>query len=231
MVPQPPPLETVTPMRTVLASTLALALFAAGCAGGKQRAEIPPEELYRQATVALEKKRYEQARELTEQLRDDHPFSPFAVEAELLAADVAFRDDKFEEAAAAYRSFEELHPTHAKVPYAVYWRGVSYYNRSLPAPRDQTASRNATEAFQKLLYAYPDSEFAPKAREMITELRSRLAAHELDVARYYEGQKKYRAALQRLQFVVQQYPDTPERDQAQQKALELQERAQATGQN
>lgn len=209
-------------MRMLHLATLAALLLAAACAGKQQRADIPPEELYRQAQDAVEEHDYEGAQALLDQVRDEYPFSRYAAEAELLSADMAFRQEKYEEAAAAYRSFEELHPTHAKAVYALYRRGLSYAEVSLPADRDQTATRNAVEAFQKLLYAHPESEHAVDARDRLTELRGRLAAHELNVARYYIRKKSYDAALQRLRTLVQEYPDAPQRDEALQLALELQ---------
>lgn len=211
-------------MRILPCIALCAGLLFAACAGPAQRAELTPDELYTQAAEALEKKRFEKARELADRVRDDHPFSRFAVEAELLLADVAFREDKFEEAAAAYRSFEELHPTHPRVPYALFWRGAAYVNQSLPSDRDQTATRLAAEAMQKLLYAYPGSEFDGRARELLQDMRAKLAGHELQVARYYAKERQYPAALQRLTALVRDYPDTPAGEEAVTLAKDLAER-------
>jgi len=209
-------------MRVLHRATLVALLLVAACAGKQDRAGIPPEELYRQAQAAIEDHDYENAGELLDQIRDEYPFSRYAAEAELLSADMAFRQEKYEEAAAAYRSFEELHPTHPKAAYALYQRGLSYAEVSMPEDRDQTATRNAVEAFQKLLYASPGSEHAAEAQTRLAELRGRLAGHELYVARYYIRKKSLGAALQRLHTLVQEYPDAPQRDEALRLALELQ---------
>ncbi len=209
-------------MRLLHLATLVAVLLAVACAGKQERADIPPEELYRLAQEALEDSDYEEAGELLDQIRDEYPFSRFAAEAELLSADMAFRQEKFEEAAAAYRSFEELHPTHPKAAYALYRRGLSYAEVSMPEDRDQTATRSAVEAFQKLLYASAESEHAADAQVRLAELRGRLAGHELYVARYYIRKKSYGAALQRLRTLVQEYPEAPQRDEALRLALELQ---------
>jgi outer membrane protein assembly factor BamD len=209
-------------MRTFVLIALAAALALTACAGKQRRADAPPEELYRLAQAALEDRDYEDARKLLDQIRDQYPFSRYAVDAELLGADIAFREKKYEEAAAAYRSFEELHPTHEKAPYALYRRGLSYEATTYPADRDQTATRNAVEAFQKLLYANPDSPYAVDARKRLAELRGRLAEHELYVAKYYLRKKQFDAALQRLQELVREYPEAPQRDDALRLALELQ---------
>lgn len=201
-----------------------LAALLWGCAAGQQRPNLPPEDLFRMAQEAAEDRDLPEAQKLLDQIRDEYPFSRFAAEAELLSADMAYGDKRYEEAAAAYRSFEELHPTHPKVPYALYRRGMAYLEISHPPDRDQSATRDAAEAFQKLLFAHPDSEYAPEARRLLDEMRSRLAAHELYVARYYLRRDQYSAALSRLQTLVQDYPDAPERDDALQLALQIQDR-------
>jgi outer membrane protein assembly factor BamD len=204
--------------------TAAILLFLAGCASTDRLVGIPPDQLYRMAEAAGADKDYLEAEEILDRIRDDHPFSRFAVEAELLGADLKFQDKKYEEAAALYRSFEQLHPTHPRVDYAVYRRGMAYWNLSRPAGRDQSGTRAAAEAFQKLLFGYPQSPHAASAGEQLTAVRARLAAHEIHVGRYYLRRKSYRAAADRLEAVVQEYPDTPQRDEALQLALEAKAR-------
>ncbi len=207
----------------LIAGVLALT----GCSRTDRLADLPPDQLYQRAQEALSDEDWPAARKILDRIRDDHPFSQYAVEAELLEADLAYAQELFQEAAASYRSFEELHPTHPKVSYALFRRGMAYTEMSMPKDRDQTATRNAAEAFEKLLYAYPESEYATPGRAQLTEARARLAAHELYVARYYVRRDKVDAALQRLQTLVQTYPESPVTDEALKLALELQTERQA----
>ncbi len=192
-----------------------------GCAGRQLQPEAPPEQLYAAAEQAIAEEDYDLAREALDRIRDEFPFSAQAVDAELLAADMAYQEEKFEEAAALYRSFEELHPTHPKVPYALFQRGLSYLELSQPPERDQSQTRNAAEALQKLLYAYPKSAYADQARDRLVEVRLRLAQHEMHVARYYIRRKKLQAALGRLQGLVADYPDTALRAEAEELAADV----------
>lgn len=209
-------------MRVVRLAAVLTALLALACAGKSRRAQLSSEELYGQAQEAVERKRFDEAQELLDQIADEFPFSRYATEARLLNADIAYQKKEYEEAAAAYRSFEELHPTHPRAPYALYRRGLSYAAVSLPEDRDQTNTRNAASAFEKLLHADPGGEFAEDAGRRLSDLRARLAAHELYVARYYLRRKSYGAARQRLETIVRDYPDAPQRDEALRLALELQ---------
>lgn len=208
-----------------LSLSLVLALFLAACAG--TTANLPDtsaEELYRQAQQATKDSDPERAQKFLDRIRDEFPFSKFAAEAELLGADLAFSQEKFEEAAAAYRTFEEQHPSHPRALYALYRRGLAHMALSRPPDRDQTATRKAAEAFQKLLYASPDGEFSADAKRRLAEARSTLAAHELSVAQFYLRKENRDAAVERLRVVVGEYPDTPQREEAANLLVQLESR-------
>lgn len=220
------------PYRLACCVAILISVVLGGCAARQTRIDKQPDELFRLAKEAVEDSEYEKAQSLINQLRDDFPFSKFAMEGELLSADMAYRRSNYEEAAAAYRSFEELHPTHPKVPYAMYRRGLSYLELSRPADRDQTATKSGAEALQKLLYAHPKCEYAPDAKARLAEARDRLAAHELHVARYYARKAKHEAALKRLQGLIQTYPESQYRDEALELALMLEaEKKRTAGSN
>lgn len=204
--------------------TLLSALFLAACAGTTAKLpETSVEDLYHQAEQATKGSDPERAQKLLDRIRDEFPFSKFAAEAELLGADLAFSQEKFEEAAAAYKTFEDQHPSHPKALYALYRRGLAQMALSRPADRDQTATRKAAEAFQKLLYASPDGEFSADAKRRLAEARSTLASHELSVAQFYLKKKNRDAAAERLRAVVGEYPDTPQREEAAKLLLQLQD--------
>lgn len=189
-------------------------LLLSACASPQKVEKLSDDELYRRADVAVQESDYEEAEKLIDRLRDEHPFSDLVASAELLSADIKYEKEDYEEAAAAYASFEDLHPTHPKVPYAVYKKGQSYLDESLTPDRDQTAVVKANEAFQKLVYAFPETDYANKARKLLEDVHSRLAEHELYVARFYIRKKKFDAALGRLKFLTDKYPQTPQADEA-----------------
>jgi outer membrane protein assembly factor BamD len=107
------------------------------------------------------------------------------------------------------------------VSWAEYRRGLAYLKLAHRADRDQTATRQAAEAFQRLLGAHPTSEYAEDARKRLGEVRASLASHELYVARYYVRKKKYDAALDRLRGLVATYPDSPAGQEATKLAAEV----------
>ena len=56
---------------------------------------------------------------------------------------------------------------------------------------------------------YPDSKYAPDARQRMIFLRNRLADYEVHVAKYYMTREAYLSAANRAKYVVEHYPRTP----------------------
>src|SRR5690606_41200630 len=96
-------------------------------------------------------------------------------------------------AAAAAEDFGRENPTHPRVDYTLYMRGLVYFDQSpnflerlfkvdlsMRPPKD---SMRAFQMFQELLRRFPDSKYAEDARERMVFLRNRLAEYENHVAR------------------------------------------------
>lgn len=77
------------------------------------------QEIYENGNDAMRAGEYAKAAESYARIKDDYPFSPYAVEAELSLADAYFLNKKYAEAAEAYRDFETLHPRHSAIPYVL----------------------------------------------------------------------------------------------------------------
>jgi outer membrane protein assembly factor BamD len=56
---------------------------------------------------------------------------------------------------------------------------------------------------------FPDSEYAPDARSRMVHIRNQLARQELHVARYYARRGAIIASINRAQYVVKHYQQTP----------------------
>jgi len=76
--------------------------------------------------------------------------------------------------------------------------------------RDQTAARESFRDFDELIRRFPDSRYAPDARQRMVFLRNNLSFYELDVARYYLRRKAYVASANRARFAIETYPGSPE---------------------
>jgi outer membrane protein assembly factor BamD len=80
--------------------------------------------------------------------------------------------------------------------------------------RDQQKTREAVEKFNEMLRAYPRSALRPEAEKRLNEALDRLAKHEHIVAKFYAKRGSHTAAVQRLNHLIDTYPNFTERDAA-----------------
>lgn len=103
-------------------------------------------------------------------------------------------------------------------------RGLASYNLDLGlatryfpidvAARNPGEQLQAFRDFTQLLNRFPDSEYAPDARQRMIAIRNRMAELELQAARYYIKREAYVAANNRARYVVENYPSSPSVEEA-----------------
>ncbi len=180
-------------------------MVVAGCA--KHKAEKTAEELAVEGQAFFEQKKYREAINTYERLRDWYPFSVHAKEAKLKVADAHYQLEEYDQAIVAYQTYYQLHPTDSQIPYVLYQIGRCDFDRMVSIDRDQTPAANALESFRSLIVQFPDSEYATKAKDHIQDCLENLAAKEHYIGKFYFKSKHYKAALHRFQSVINDYPD------------------------
>lgn len=133
----------------------------------------------------------------------------------LLAADSYFLEGNraaYIQSEAKFRDFLNRFPTSDRAAYAHFQRANSLAKQMERPDRDQKTTRKALETFQELMRLYPTSEYAAQAREQIQVVRANLAEHEYVVAHFYYRFKLPRAAVGRLEKLLENFPDYGEKD-------------------
>lgn len=185
----------------------------------------PPEdtvqELFEYGNDYMREKNYVAAAKNFTRIKDDYPFSPYAIEAELSLGDAYFMEKDYGLAAESYRDFETMHPRHEAVPYVLYQLGLSLKLSYRSVDRAATDVEEALDFFTRLEQAYPDTEYAAKAREQIMECRKLLAQREIFFADVFWNMGNYQGAWSRFQYVVDNYGDVSEEAEYARKMGEL----------
>ncbi len=200
--------------------TFAMTLFTlfvlSGCATqkGAVKSYRNAGEMYNDGVKMYHALHYEDAETIFSDLMERYPLSTYALDGEILLADVLYADEKYEEARVYYTDFVALHPSHSKASYALFQKGMCFFRDVLSADRDQTNTRKAIIAFEDLSKNFPDSSYNDKAVELIAFLRKRLAERELYVGRFYIKKKKYKGALARFKVILKEYPHSGVVDEA-----------------
>jgi outer membrane protein assembly factor BamD len=175
-------------------------------------------KLYAEASDELNSGSYATAVDYYGKLEARYPFGRYAMQAQLDVAYAHYKAEQPEEAIAAADRFIKLYPQNPFVDYAYYLKGIVNYNRSVgfldryvptdPSQRDPGAAQDAFQDFAELVRRFPDSKYAPDARQRMLFLRANLAKAEIHVARYYMKRGAYLAAANRATYVVEHYQRT-----------------------
>ncbi|MBW2654001.1 MAG: outer membrane protein assembly factor BamD [Deltaproteobacteria bacterium] len=171
-------------------------------------------ELVSEGSSAFVSGDYKTAVKAYTDLKDWYPFSKYAILAELKIADSHYHLEAYDEAIIAYEEFEKMHPRNEAIPYVIYQTGLSWFNQLDTIDRDHTPAKNSLTQFNRLVDQYPESEYAQKAKGNIKKCVENLSGHELYVGNYYYKTKKYKAALKRYEYLVENYPDSKESKEA-----------------
>jgi outer membrane protein assembly factor BamD len=215
------PLRLAYLMRLCLAVCLALAI--AGCSGDGDEedfiADSGEQQIYEQAQGFMDARNYDLAIRALQALESRYPFGRYAEQAQLeliFAHQGAYEPEAAIEAA---DRFIRLHPRHPSVDYAYYMKGLATatasedllarFSPTDKTKRDTSYAKEAFAEFAQLVSRYPDSPYAPDARDRMVHLRNLLARHEIHVANYYFRRGAYLAAANRGRYVVENYQRTP----------------------
>jgi outer membrane protein assembly factor BamD len=210
----------LVPMLLTLTATGA-SLNLTGCAGEAVN-ENNPASLMRDAEDDISSDHYQVAIEKLRAIKNKFPYSSYAIDAQIRIADVYFMQDSFEDAAAAYESFRDLHPSHPKTEYAMFRIGISYF-KDMPGTvaRDMASAQKSLEAYEEFLKKYPNSAQAPEARADVSKIRDQLAQKQMYIGDFYLHHKAYPAARHRYEQVLALYPETATAKKAEKKLKEI----------
>ena len=201
--------------------TVSLLTVLAGC--GRDRDNIVqesgPEALYERGVSSMSSGNFQLALSYFQALEARFPFSNVTRQAQLDMIYAYYRSRQFESAIDAAEEFERENPTHPRVDYCLYMKGLAYFDeapglieRLFRVDMTERPPRDTMQAFsifQELLRRFPSSQYVPDARERMIFLRNRLAAYENHVAEYYMTRGAYVAAVNRAKYSLEHYPGAP----------------------
>ena len=182
--------------------------------------DVPPEAtLYESAIAKITAKNFTAAITDLELLESRYPFGRYSIQAQLELMYAYYRTKRSILLRASADRFIRIHPSYEYLDYVYYLRGLAAFEEnkgifdnyivSNKAKRDPGAMRDSFADFNTILERYPQSQYAADAKARMLYLRNLLAAHEIHVAQYYIDRQAWVAALNRAQYVLENYQLTP----------------------
>lgn len=206
----------------------------AGCSKrGDIVEDFGPDTLYEDGYRAMQSSNYAMAVQAFRMLEARYPFSPVTRQAQLDLIYTFYVNRQPEAAIDAAEEFERENPTHPRVDYALYMKGLVYFDEAPSvlervfrvdmSTRPPKNTLQAFSVFQELIRRFPNSRYVSDARQRMIFLRNRLATYENHVAQYYIDRGAYVAAVQRAQYALERYPGAPDLERSLQLMIEAYE--------
>ena len=147
------------------------------------------------------------------------PFSKQSVIAELRLADSEFGAKQYLQAIDSYKLFTKFHPTHEMTTngYAAFRVGESYI-KLLPSDywmippsfeKDQSATTDAHRELSTFIKKYPKSPYRKKGEDYLVKVNTKMASHELYVAKFYWKRDKPNGTILRLRRLLKKNSGSP----------------------
>jgi outer membrane protein assembly factor BamD len=121
----------------------------------------------------------------------------------------------------AYQAVVEKFPNDPVAANSQYQIGYIWFVAAREGTKDIAAASNARTAFEDFLFRYPNSEKAAQARVNLQLLEHKQTSSSFNIAKYYDKQKYYRAAVIYYNEVIRQQPGSGESEKAKKRIDEL----------
>ena len=201
--------------RLLLIALLPAAL--AACAGNDEvQTEVQSiTEAYETAKLSIERGNYQRGIQIFEAIQARYPFSDLARQIQIELMYAYYKSGRKEEAVEAADTFMRENPIHPRVDYALYIRGLAYFEET-PGILERWFNKDVTKrppkdvtlaysSLRQLVERFPASEYAPDAEQRMIAIKNRLADYENHVADYYLRRGAYVAALNRAKASLEQF--------------------------
>mgnify|MGYP001406611924 FL=1 len=194
------------------------------CSKDEVEIERPEKLYYDQAQRRIKVNNYFGAIESLQRLETQYPFGKFAEQAQIDLVYCYFMNGETEAAHSSAERFIRLHPRHPNIDYAYFMKGLASYTRDTGllaritntdlSSRDVSGAKLAFSELTEFLTRFPDSQYAPYAKQRLIYLRNLVASNELAAADYYITRKAYVAAVRRASYVLENIPNSDQNHRA-----------------
>lgn len=175
---------------------------------------LSKEQIFAKGEEFYAKHKWQRARLYYSHVYENFPNDPLGRRSLLHVADTYYNQGdpvNLVEAQYKYRDFINRYPGSENADYAMLQIAMVSFKQMEKPDRDQQKTREAVEKFNDMLHTYPRSALKPEAEARLTQAMDRLAKHEHIVAKFYMKRKSYLSAVQRLNFLVDTYPNYTDR--------------------
>ncbi len=157
---------------------------------------------------------YHRARDLFENLALNYRGREHAEDVAWYYGKSLLETHRYYAAAYQFKAFTKRFPYSPNAEEAAYLSAYCQYMESPSHTLDQSMTKDAISEFELFAERYPQSVHIPEVNNYLDEMRHKLMLKDYEIALGYYNTESYRAAVVALNQFLNNYPDSPYREDA-----------------
>ncbi len=164
-----------------------------------------PENKYSEAIKDLEDGNFDIALIKFEEIKNTYPLSNEAIQSQIMSAFIEYSKMNYEQSTFILNKVISRYPSYKNIDYAFYMRALCYFEQIKESNLDGRNNNLALKNFQQIIDRFPESKYAKDSEQKILFIKENIAAKHMNIAMFYQNEKKYLASLKRYQVVIEEH--------------------------
>ncbi len=172
------------------------------------QALITPENQYIDAMSKFDNKQFDEAVVIFKNIEKIYPLSNEAIQSQIMMGFIDYLNLNYDSAILKFTKLIQKYPSLKNIDYVYYMKALCYYEQISHEGLDGKYNILALESLNQVVNRFPESEYAKDSYQKLILVKSNFAAKHMTIARFYQKNNKYTAALNRYKIVVDNFSET-----------------------
>ena len=189
--------------------------YLANCSSNSDKNELssqnefsPPEIQFTQAMLLFDNQEYTQATEKFKNIERIYPLSNEAIQSQIMQGFINYILLDYDTAIFQFNRVISKYPSLKNLDYVYYMKALCFYEQLSHEELDGKFNDLALENLDQVIQRFPNSKYAKDSLQKKILVKSNIAAKNMAIARFYQKEKKYTAALNRYKIVINSFQET-----------------------
>ena len=190
-------------------------VYLANCSGNSNKNELssqdefrPPETQFTQAMLMFDNQQYELAKDKFKNVERIYPLSNEAIQSQIMLGFINYILLDYDTAIFQFSRIINKYPSLKNIDYVYYMKALCFYEQISHEGLDGKFNDLALENLDQVIQRFPNSKYAKDSFQKKILVKSNMAAKHMSIARFYQKEKKYTAALNRYKVVINSFQET-----------------------
>jgi outer membrane protein assembly factor BamD len=195
--------------------TIVAFIFLINCTGNSTKDKLsdqiefsPPETQFAQAMLIFDNQQYEVASEKFKNIERIYPLSNEAIQSQIMQGFINYIILDYDTAIFQFSRVINRYPSLKNIDYVYYMKALCFYEQISHEGLDGRFNDLALENLDQVIQRFPKSKYAKDSLQKKILVKSNIAAKHMSIARFYQKEKKYTAALNRYKKVINSFQET-----------------------